>query len=98
MTDEQLDCVYREYFRREMPAQMPPLVKSEPASAARPQPRSRATLAVAAALLLGLGLWLPGQTTPQRAKDSPSKLLNDAEADGKKMLDAAKEPPLPDMP
>jgi ferric-dicitrate binding protein FerR (iron transport regulator) len=99
MMDEQLDRVYRDFFRREMPAELPPLVKSEPARAARPERRSRATLAVAIAALLGLGLWLSSNATPpNRAKEGPSKLLKDSEADGKKILDAAKDPPMPDMP
>ena len=100
MNDEELDRVYRDYFRREVPAEMPPLRKSELASPPSYGSRSRATLAVAIAAFFCLGLWLSGNVAPTQrpAKNGSPSLLNNAEADGKKILDAAKEPPMPEMP
>ena len=93
MTDDQLDAVYREFFRRELPAELPPFAKSEVKRTAG-ESRSRYVLAASVAALLGLGLWLSSTVEPAKgsAKGSASKFLKDAEADGKNLLDNIEMP------
>ncbi len=93
MTDDQLDRVYRGFFHREMPRELPPLAKSE-VRRASPERRSRYVLAASVAGLLGLGLWLSSAVEPAKesAKGSATKFFKTAEADGKKILDTIDMP------
>jgi hypothetical protein len=94
MREDQLDQVYSDYFRREIPAELPPFMPSEPARVVRSNPRSGYVLAASVAALAGLGLWLSTYATPAKetAKGSATKLLKDAEADGRKLLDHIDRP------
>jgi len=93
MTDEQIDKVYGNYFRHEMPAELPPLVLSR-VRGPRSESRSRYVLAASVAALLGLGLAVSSTMSSVKptAKGSASKLLKDAQADGKGLLDQINQP------
>jgi hypothetical protein len=88
MTDEQLDRVYRDFFRHEAPREMPPLVKSEVRRPAAVESRSRWVLAASIAALIGLGLLVSSQMSPTRdgVKGSATKLFDNTAADGEKLV------------
>lgn len=93
MTDDQLDKVYREYFQHEVPAELPPIVKSE-VPRLRGESHSRFVLAASIAALLGLGYLVSSNLLPSKpqSKGSASSIYKDAEADGKKLLDSVEMP------
>ncbi|CAN5116320.1 hypothetical protein BH11PLA2_BH11PLA2_37890 [soil metagenome] len=93
----EVDNAYREFFQREVPKSLPPLPLNHTATPVPQRTAGREFLmAASVAGLLGLGLWLSGTPNTANPKSGePTKLLKNAEADGKKLLDAAKDLPMP---
>ena len=99
MNNKELDRVYRDYFRREAPADATAAQErtGEPAGLWQPQPGD-AGRGHCGPVLPGPLALRQHRTDAAAGEDGPTNLMNNAEADGKKILDAAKEPPMPEMP
>jgi len=89
------------YFQAQLPKSFPadPLAAvAEPARPRRAAGHARLTLAASVAALLGLGVSLSYGPTAVPTPGAGSGLLNDATADGKKLLEHLPPPPAPKLP
>lgn len=88
------------YFQAELPKPFPAVTATvaEPIRPRRAASQGRLTLAASVAALLGLGVSLSYGPTAIPAPDAGSGLLNDATADGKKLLKHLPPPPAPKLP